>query len=135
MADAMRKQTICYERDESGWWVAKAKGIRGCHTQGRTIVQARRRIREALELFVDELELEKMELVDDIKLPASVRSSLSRLHATRKRADEEAGKLAECTTEVVKVLIEDVGLSMREVAELVGLSHQRVHQLISSVER
>ena len=28
---------IAYERDESGWWVASVRGVRGCHTQGRTV--------------------------------------------------------------------------------------------------
>ncbi len=41
---------VTYERDESGWWVASVAGVAGCHTQGRSIQQARRRIQEALEL-------------------------------------------------------------------------------------
>lgn len=45
---------VVYRRDESGWWVASVREVRGCHTQGRTVDQARRRIREALELFVDD---------------------------------------------------------------------------------
>ena len=44
---------MVYERDESGWWAATVRGVRVCHTQGRTVDEARRRIREALELFVD----------------------------------------------------------------------------------
>ena len=43
-----------YERDESGWWVASVRGLRGCHTQGRTVHEARRRIVEAMELFVSD---------------------------------------------------------------------------------
>jgi predicted RNase H-like HicB family nuclease len=45
---------VTYDRDESGWWVASVRGIRGCHTQGRTVDEARRRIRKALDLFVDD---------------------------------------------------------------------------------
>ena len=36
---------VPYERDESGWWVASVREVRGCHTQGRTVDEARRRER------------------------------------------------------------------------------------------
>jgi predicted RNase H-like HicB family nuclease len=38
---------VAYERDESGWWVASVREVRGCHTQGRTVDEARRRIRKS----------------------------------------------------------------------------------------
>ena len=46
--EAMKSYRVAYERDESGWWVASVRGVRGCHTQGRTVDEARRRIREAV---------------------------------------------------------------------------------------
>lgn len=51
--EVVKKYHIAYERDESGWWVASVRGVRGCHTQGRTVDEARRGIVEALELFAD----------------------------------------------------------------------------------
>jgi predicted RNase H-like HicB family nuclease len=54
-----------YERDEAGWWVASVRKVRGCHTQGRTVDEARRRIREALELFVDDAR--KATLIDHLR--------------------------------------------------------------------
>jgi predicted RNase H-like HicB family nuclease len=57
---------VAYDRDESGWWVASVRGIRGCHTQGRTVDEARRRIRKALDLFVDDARSAK--LVDNVNL-------------------------------------------------------------------
>ncbi len=52
--EAVKSYRVSYERNESGWWVASVRGVRGCHTQGRTVDEARRRIREALVLFVDD---------------------------------------------------------------------------------
>jgi predicted RNase H-like HicB family nuclease len=60
---------VAYERNESGWWVATVRGVRGCHTQGRTVDEARRLIRKALELFVDDAR--KAPIVDDVKLPTA----------------------------------------------------------------
>ena len=45
--EAVKSYRVAYQRDESGWWVATVRGVRGCHTQGRTVDEARRRIREA----------------------------------------------------------------------------------------
>src|SRR6266851_3550560 len=44
-----RTFAIELELDEAGWWVASAKGVEGVHTQGRSIQQVLRRIRNALE--------------------------------------------------------------------------------------
>ncbi len=129
----MNTYTVRYEKDETGWWVATVKQVRGCHTQGRTIDQARRRIREALELFVDHAD--EAELIDDVVLPANARALLKRVQSTRKRAEEEAIKLQDSTAEAAKVLTNDVGVSVRDAGELLGLSHQRVHQLLAASAR
>jgi predicted RNase H-like HicB family nuclease len=47
---------VKYTRDESGWWQASVHGVAGCHTQGKTLAEAKLRIREALMLFVDDAE-------------------------------------------------------------------------------
>lgn len=133
MAEPMSTYTVRYERDDTDWWVATVKEVRGCHTQGRTIDQARRRIREALSLFVDDAE--EAELVDDVALPAGVRTLLNRVRATRKRAEEEAAKLQDSTAEAAQVLTKNVGVSVRDAGELLGLSHQRVHQLLTAGSR
>src|SRR5439155_16198458 len=62
--EAMKTYRVAYERDESGWWAASVRGVRGCHTQGRTVDEARRRIVEALELFVDNARTAT--IVDDV---------------------------------------------------------------------
>ena len=68
----MKSYKVTYERDEDGWWVATVQGLRGIHTQGRTIGEARHRIREALALEIGR-KAETAELKDDVKLPIDVR--------------------------------------------------------------
>ena len=36
--------------------VASVRELRGCHTQGRTVDEARRRIREAIGLFINDVD-------------------------------------------------------------------------------
>ena len=73
--EIMNTYHVAYERDESGWWVASVREARGCHTQGRTVDEARRRIREAMDLFVDDAPSAK--LVDAVKLPATAAKATS----------------------------------------------------------
>ena len=123
----MKSYTVKFERDEDGWWVASVKGVRGCHTQGRTIDEARRRIREALALFVDDAA--GAELRDDLRLPAKARTALGRFRETRARLERDQKDAAEATARAVQVLRRDLGLSVRDAAALLGLSFQRVQQL------
>ena len=47
-----RRFTVVLERDEDGFYVASIPALAGCHTQGRSLDQAMRRIREAAELWL-----------------------------------------------------------------------------------
>ncbi len=126
--EAMQRYRVVYERDESGWWVASVRGVRGCHTQGRTVDEARRRIREALELFVDDAR--RASIVDDVKLPSAATRAIRAYATLRKKADEEDRRAARAARHAVRVLRRGrLRMSARDAARLLGLSHQRVHQL------
>jgi len=51
-----REFTIIIEKDEDGYYVASVVELPGCHTQGKTLDELMKRIREAIELH---LEVEK----------------------------------------------------------------------------
>lgn len=124
----MKTYRVAYERDESGLWVASVRGVRGCHTQGRTVDEARRRIREALELFVDNAR--KATLVDEVKLPTDAARAVRAYATLRKRAEQEDRRAALAARRAVRVLRSGrLKMSARDAARLLGLSHQRVHQL------
>ena len=125
---AMKSYRVAYERDGSGWWVASVRGVRGCHTQGRTVDEARRRIVEALDLFVDNARTAA--IVDDVKLPTGAARAVRAYAALRKRAEEEDRRAAVAARRAVRTLRGGrLKLSARDAARLLGLSHQRVHQL------
>jgi predicted RNase H-like HicB family nuclease len=123
---AMRTYTVAYARDEGGWWVASVRELRGCHTQGRTLDQARRRIREALGLFVRDAKGAR--LVDVVRLPRDVRRVLARQQAARHRAMEASAEAQAALRKAARTL-QSLRLPLRDVGALLGLSHQRVHQI------
>jgi predicted RNase H-like HicB family nuclease len=125
---SLKSYRVAYERDESGWWVASVRGVRGCHTQGRTVDEARRRIDEALGLFVDDARRAK--IVDEVRLPAGAAQAIRDYATLRKKADTEDRRAAKAARRAVRVLRGGrLRMSARDAARLLGLSHQRVHQL------
>jgi predicted RNase H-like HicB family nuclease len=49
----VQRFTVVLERDEDGLYVASIPALPGCHTQGRSLDQAMRRMREAAELWLE----------------------------------------------------------------------------------
>lgn len=129
------KYKVVYEHDANGWWVASIPRVAGCHTQGRTLAHARERIREALEVALELPEAEAAKtarsavFVEDVRLPAATKRKLVASRAARERAAAVETKAQEATRAAVRALVGAAGLSLRDAAELLGLSHQRVQQL------
>ena len=128
MASVNRSYRAVFERDESGAWTARVPSVRGCHTYGRTLDQARRRLREALALWVDEPDT--ADLVEDVRLPANVKAAVRASRADRRRAEEKRAEASASTIRAARALVDDVGVGFRDAAEILGVSHQRVQQLV-----
>lgn len=125
----MKSYKVVFERDSAKWWVASVRGVPGVHSQGRSIEEARRRIREALALAIGDDAAERAELTDDVRLPKEVRlklAALTKALAREKTARVEARKAAVVAT---KLLTERLHLSRRDAAALTGYSFQRIQQL------
>ena len=65
---AVTTYTAVFERDATDWWYVSVPQLPGCHTQARTLDQARTRIREALALWLDTDET-ALSLNEDVRLP------------------------------------------------------------------
>ena len=120
---------VVYERDESGHWIATIPAVKGCHSYGRSINEARAGVREALGLFVRGAG--RARLVDEVRLPADARDLLKKLKGARARAEREQAQAVKATRDAARLLARGIGLSVRDTGDLVGLSHQRVHQLLA----
>jgi predicted RNase H-like HicB family nuclease len=128
------KYAVSLARDERGWWVATLSEIPGCHSQGRTIEQARERIREAIQAWFDLREPYTGELVDSVELAKALRRAISSAEEARKRARSAEEVASERTREAVVAIVE-TGLSFRDAGELLGVTRQRAQQLASSVTK
>jgi len=129
MEKNVKTYKVRLERDESGAWLAHVPEVPGCHTYARSLRQARNRIREALSLWVDDAET--AELVFSYHFPPEWQQTVREYRQARASAIQ-ADRLAQVVAaSVAKELTENRGLSLRDAAELLGLSHQRVQQLVA----
>jgi predicted RNase H-like HicB family nuclease len=126
------RYTIDLEHDEAGWWVATARDVPGCHTQGRSIRQALSRVREAMAACVGE-DVAPDELEPRVHLPAETRRVVARYESACRRLERDQKAARRATDKAVETLVDELSLSVRDAADVLGLSHQRVHQLSNAM--
>ena len=127
MVDAMTTYSVTYRRDPGDdAWLVEVEGMPDVHTFGRTLEEAAVNAREAIAVTVEvaesDLELDEHFAVPEVDVEelASLRDRAQELHEiylSRQRA--AALRLAE------------VGVSRRDSARMLGVSHQRVQQLVA----
>ena len=127
MKSEQEKYQVVFERDEAGWWVARVLELDGCHTQGRSIAQARSRIREAMELF----DVSPDAVIEETIDVGTLNADIQQVRRMRQEAEQLVRESTSETTRLANRLVQ-AGFSRRDVGELVGVSFQRVHQLVIS---
>lgn len=116
------KVVIRRDPDDRAAWLANVTGVRGAQTFGRSLAEAKRHAVEAAALWYD-VEPDEFDVAWDIRLgdlakPLSqARDAIAHAEADRARRDTAVRALT------------DAGMSYRDIAELLGLSHQRVAQI------
>lgn len=132
----MKPLRVVYDRWDDGWWVSRIAEVRGVHSNGRTIEEARRRVREALAIADDEgwnaKRAAAVELIDEVHLSVKARKSIEEREAALAALQAAAAEVERTTEAAIRALIGGMGLGQRDVAAFLNLSHQRVQQLAAS---
>lgn len=111
-----------------GWWALDVDGVSGVHTQVRRLDQAEGMSREAISLVLDVPE-DAVTVTVAPEVPATLRSMVNEAVAARSRAADAQDAAARLTRDAARRLVQE-GLTVRDAGALLGMSHQRVAQLV-----
>jgi predicted RNase H-like HicB family nuclease len=129
----MKTYTAVCERDETGVWVITVPALRGIVTQSRRLDKARDHAAEAIALWLDTAPAE-FDVDLDVRLArhADLAATAIRLRREAESLQTEASNAARVAA---KELVERDGLTLRDAAIVLHLSHQRVQQLLAEDRR
>lgn len=123
---ATRTYTVTATRSD-GWWVLEAPEVPGAVSQVRRLDQAQDMAREAIALLLD-LPEEGIEVRIEPRLDDEVREVVDRARESREEVAVVQLKARDAVLAAVQQL-RARGLSVRDIGELLGVSHQRAAKL------
>jgi predicted RNase H-like HicB family nuclease len=117
----------------SGQWMADVEGL-PVHTWGRSLPNVKQYAHEALAVHLD---VEVSEVQGRLKfrtpqLPSAIKDAVEQALTARSDADLAARKATKARADAARALVRDGHLSLRDAAEVLGVSHQRIQQLLAS---
>lgn len=111
-----------------GWWALDVDGAPGVHTQVRRLEQAEEMAREAIGGVMD-ISADSFEIVVAPEMPAPVRTIVEQATTARSQAAQAQDTAAQLTRDAARRLVQE-GLTVRDAGSLLGVSHQRIAQLV-----
>jgi len=125
VSDERRRVTAVYERDEDGVWIVALEEEPRAHSFGRTLERARANIEDVASLWFDG----ELEVLDEVILPKGARDEVDEANAVRAELRSLEAVLRTCSTSAAHRLAKE-NISRRDIGNLLGISHQRVQQLL-----
>ena len=114
-------------RRSGGWWAIDVPELPGVYSQARRLDRVESMARDAISLFLD-VDPATLEIRVETNLPSDLRRDVDAVGRLRAEADrlqvESSGAMRHLTNELL-----GRGLSVRDAAAILGISHQRVSQL------
>lgn len=114
------------------WWAFDVAGLDGAFGQVRRLTQISDAARDviALLLGLDDAGADAVDVELTPELPPEIHAKILAYREARSQAEEAERRTRQAMEDVIIHLRgETMDLPIRDVGELLGLSHQRVHQL------
>ncbi len=118
-------------RRTGDWWALEVPGVPGAHSQCKRLDQAADMAREAIAMVLDTDEAD-IEVEVHPQLPPKMDELVASFRRARAAQEDAMRRAQQEQSEALHDLVSDCHLSYRDVGQLVGLSHQRVSQVLKA---
>lgn len=127
---AMTHYTVTAQRGESSSvWVLQCVEFPGAISQTRRLSEAPNLMREAIS-FVAEVPEDQIDVTVIPDIDEGIRHALDEIERSRAEAERLQREASATVAKVAHALVESEGLTLRDAGTILGVSHQRVSQLI-----
>ncbi|HDH03363.1 MAG TPA: hypothetical protein ENH15_03860 [Actinobacteria bacterium] len=131
MASSKTARSFQVEVVRSGnWWSITVPALDGVFSQCKRLDQVEANAREAIALMLDVDETDVGPIEVAVTPPPNVAGLLESLEVSVATANDATKAAADARRQVARLLREE-GLPMRDVGRLIGVSHQRVSQILA----
>lgn len=113
------------------WWAVRVPELPGVYTQARRLDQVAEQVADAVATMLDDLEASQVEVEVDLDIAPAKRELLQEARRTAEQAALAQARASVVVRRTIAELREQ--FSVRDVAALLGMSHQRVSQLARKV--
>jgi predicted RNase H-like HicB family nuclease len=128
----MKRKTYTARCQRSGdWWAISVPELRGVHSQARRLEKAEATVRDAIALFLD-IPLDSFDVRIEPVLTRDLQRKVGRVRKAREEAEVLQREAAKASAEVAADLVQNAHLTVRDAGRVLGLSHQRITQLLKA---
>lgn len=126
----MSRKTYTVEAERSGeWWVVVGRGeLDGIFTQARTLDQLERVMLPDAVALIKDVAPGSFDVRVVPRVPDAIHALEVEAQRTRDEAEAARGRATRAMAGLVRRMLDD-GYTLRDVARVLGISYQRVHQI------
>lgn len=126
---AAHRFRVARDEEDPRVWLAEWVDDDRVHTFARSLAELEDLARDALALWLH-VDPEDVEVELDVDLPGGLADELADLRRQRDELEAKQASVLDRQRTLATRLVEDEGMTYRDAARFLGISHQRVAQLL-----
>ena len=113
------------------WWAISVPELKGVNTQARRLEKADAMVRDAIALFLN-ISADSFEVKIEPVLSRDLQKKVGRARKVRSEAEVLQAEAVTMSAAVAADLVQGAHLTVRDAGRVLGLSHQRIAQLLKA---